>query len=70
MQKPLKSVTDVQLMEARRIAARLVQDCGDQYWPILMRVNRELEARKSRADILKECLSGTATTDHAQNRTI
>jgi len=61
-------VTPDELILARRLAARLVRDCGEQYWPILIRVNTEYEARRTKDAMLEDCLTASPTIDHDPDR--
>lgn len=66
----IMTVTDDTLLEARCIAARLVRDCGDAYWPILLRLNREVESRQDRLELLQDCLREPTGPERALRRTL
>lgn len=49
------------LEEGRRIAALVVRHCGDKYFPLFDRFDREVQQRRSRADRVAAVLRQPAT---------
>ena len=45
------------LTHARRIAAKLVETLGDEYWPAFDCLDRELESRRGRKNRIQNALS-------------
>ena len=45
------------LEEGRRIAALVVRHCGDKYFPLFDRFDREVQNRRSAADRIEAALS-------------
>ena len=45
------------LTHARRIAAKLVETLGDEYWPAFDCLDREIESRRGRDSRLQNALS-------------
>lgn len=45
-----------QIEQGLKTAARLVDQLGDNYWPVFERLEHELELRQSRAERLKRRL--------------
>jgi hypothetical protein len=55
------NVTDEDLGIARGVAAEVVRQMGEKYWPIFEMLDAEWERRRERSARLSECL----TTEHA-----
>lgn len=53
--------TDRHIEDAIRTVASLIDRFGDAYWPILERLEQELEARRSRAARLQRYLEPHAS---------
>ena len=60
--------TNSDIEQAIRTVASLIDRFGDAYWPILERLERELDARKSRAARLRKYLD-TPTLENPANDT-
>mgnify|MGYP000644210606 CR=1 FL=1 len=56
------AVSDAELEKAIRSLARLIDRCGDAYWPLFERLEAELKERNSRKDRLDAYLP-TSNTD-------
>lgn len=50
-------LTEADLEKALALCARIIDQCGDKYWPIYERIETELEKRRARQDKLKRHLS-------------
>lgn len=57
-----------ELEEGRRIAAHVVQQCGDEYWPIFDLLDAELSKRLEQENRLIQCLNSQAPARRAQRR--
>ena len=59
MTKPTNTspLTFSDLTYARRIAAKLVETLGDEYWPAFDCLDREFESRRGRESRLQNALS-------------
>jgi len=49
------SLTLEQFEEGRRIAALVVRHCGEKYFPLFDRVDREVQQRRSNSDRIRCC---------------
>lgn len=59
--------SDSDIESAIRTVASLIDRFGDAYWPILERLERELDARKSRAARLQKYLKAPAPSKPAND---
>ena len=55
------SVSLKELEEGRRIAALVVRYCGEKYFPLFDRFDREVQKRRSAADRIEAALTGQAS---------
>lgn len=51
------SIAERDLLKARKIAARVVNQFGDRYWPIFAMLDQEIAARRARAERIQSCLN-------------
>ena len=51
------SITKRKLVKARTLAAKIVRQLGDQYWPIFDLLDQELTHRNEREERLNACLN-------------
>lgn len=61
------SVSLKELEEGRRIAALVVHYCGEKYFPLFDRFDREVQKRRSAADRIEAALTGQ-TLDNPRRR--
>lgn len=54
---PTGGVSDADLFEARRIAARVTAELGEKYWPLFDRLDREYHHRQKRHAAIEACLN-------------
>jgi hypothetical protein len=54
------------LEEGRRIAALVVRHCGEKYFPLFDRFDRELQKRRSATDRIEAALNPRPLTDQAE----
>lgn len=59
------SLTDLQ--NGRRIAALVVRHCGEKYFPLFDRFDREVQMRRSANDRIDAVLSGEQTTSRSRS---
>lgn len=50
------SIAERDLLKARQIAARVVNQFGDRYWPIFEMLDLEIAARRAREERIQSCL--------------
>lgn len=50
-------LTEADLEKALALCARIIDQCGDKYWPIYERIEAELDKRRARQNKLKRHLS-------------
>lgn len=53
------SVPKKDLIKARRVAAQVVRQLGDRYWPIFELLDQEIEKMDERDARIKSCLRDT-----------
>ncbi|MHA7901623.1 MAG: hypothetical protein ACX94B_17300 [Henriciella sp.] len=54
------SISLKELEEGRRIAALVVRHCGEKYFPLFDRLDREVQKRRSAADRIEAALGHQA----------
>ncbi|MCA8891343.1 MAG: hypothetical protein KDA56_05880 [Hyphomonas sp.] len=65
------SLTLEQLEEGRRIAALVVRHCGEKYFPLFDRFDREVQQRRSNSDRIEAALGGpSGSATKAEARTL
>lgn len=50
------SIAERDLLKARKIAAHVVNQFGDRYWPIFELLDQEIAARRARQERIQSCL--------------
>lgn len=53
------SIPKKDLVKARKVAAQVVRQLGDRYWPIFALIDEEIEKREEREARLASCLKLT-----------
>jgi hypothetical protein len=51
---PVNTIENTKLEKAVSVAASLVEDLGDEYWPVFERLDSELSKRQSRFKRLRK----------------
>lgn len=55
------SIAERDLVKARNIAARVVNQFGDRYWPIFEMLDQEIATRRAREERIQSCLNRDST---------
>jgi hypothetical protein len=62
------SVSLKELEEGRRIAALVVRHCGEKYFPLFDRFDREVQKRRSAANRIEAVIGNHAPKVQSENR--
>jgi len=63
------SIAERDLLKARKVAAHVVNQFGDRYWPIFEMLDQEIAARREREERIQFCLHpGKASEAHKKSR--
>ena len=64
--KPSKSsISPDDIRQGMRVVARLIRHQGDQFWPLMERLKRELSELEDREKLLVELLNDSSEEPHS-----